>query len=138
MDMRRRSQLLMLVENDPYFIYLLRLYAEQSGFRVISTSAGHEVLAIAKRERPTVIVLDLDLPEVDGADVLSALRSDPLTQEIPVVICIWADDKQGFEVGEAEYLLRKPMRYDHFLTALRDIGLSPLDHPGKGWHSWSS
>ena len=53
---------LLLVENDPYFIYLLKLYAEQSGFSVVNTSSGSGVFALAQQEQPAVIVLESELP----------------------------------------------------------------------------
>jgi peptide/nickel transport system ATP-binding protein len=121
----------MLVENDPYFIYLLKLYAEQSGFSVISTSSGQQALALAKREQPNVIVLESDLPEMDGDAVLRSLRSDPLTQAIPVVLCMWRDTERDFENSGVETLLRKPMQYEDFLVALRDIGVLSKGSAGK-------
>jgi len=126
-----RSQSLMLVENDPYFIYLLKLYAEQSGFDVISTSSGQHALTLAKREQPNVIVLESDLPEMDGDAVLRSLRSDPLTQAIPVVLCMWRDTERDFENSGVETLLRKPMQYEDFLVALRDIGVLSQGSAGK-------
>ena len=126
-----KSQSLMLVENDPYFIYLLKLYAEQSGFEVISTSSGHQAVALAKREQPAVIVLESDLPEMDGEAVLRSLRSDPLTQAIPVVLCMWRDAEWDHRDSGVGSCLRKPMQYGDFLAALRDIGVVPKEHTGK-------
>jgi len=121
----------MLVENDPYFIYLLKLYAEQSGFRVISTSSGQQAVTLARREQPTVIVLESDLPEMDGDAVLRSLRSDPMTRTIPVVLCMWRDAEWDHGNSEVETCLRKPMQYEDFLTALRDSGVVPQGYAGK-------
>jgi peptide/nickel transport system ATP-binding protein len=121
----------MLVEHDPYFIYLLKLYAEQSGFNVISTSSGQQALALAKQEQPSVILLEADLPEMDGGAVLRSLRSDPLTRAIPVVFCTWRDTERNYEHCEVESLLSKPMQYEDFLAALRDIGVLPQGYARK-------
>lgn len=122
---------LMLVENDPYFIYLLKLYAEQSGFVVINTNSGLNALSLAEEERPTVIVLESDLPEVTGWEILQDLRSRPLTHEIPVVMCLWHDSQQLCDMTHTERLLRKPMQYEDFVVALKGVGVWPENGPAK-------
>ncbi len=118
---------LLLVENDPYFIYLLRLYAEQSGFAVISTNSGLGAFRLAQQELPTVIVLESEMPEIDGWEILRKLRAEPCTDSIPVVICLWQDSKTECQMTGAETLLHKPMQYDDFVTALKGVGVFPRD-----------
>ncbi len=120
---------LMVVENDPYFIYLLRLYAEQSGFSVVSTNSGSGALALAEQELPSVIVLESELPEINGWEILRELRDHPLTQTIPVVICLWQDSKKECEASCLESLLCKPMGYEDFVVALKGVGAWPADNP---------
>ncbi len=122
---------LLLVENDPYYIYLLRMYAEQSGFAVVVASSGMGVEALAQREKPVVIVLESDLPEVSGWEVLSRLRSEPCTQTTPVVICLWQDSERGYEVHSTEFVLHKPMEFDDFVYALSTLGVLSGDNLGR-------
>lgn len=118
---------LMVVENDPYFIYLLRLYAEQSGFAVVCTNSGQSALSLAEQEQPSVIVLESELPEINGWEILRELRAHPLTHTIPVVICLWQDSKQECGPSHSESFLQKPMGYEDFVTALKGIGVWPGD-----------
>jgi CheY-like chemotaxis protein len=122
---------LMVVENDPYFIYLLRLYAEQSGFAVVSTNSGLSALALAEQELPSVIVLESELPEINGWEILRALRTHPLTRAIPVVICLWQDSRQECEASHSEGMLHKPMGYEDFVAALKGVGAWPTDNPER-------
>ncbi len=122
---------LLLIENDPYYIYLLRMYAEQSGFAVVVASSGMGVVALAQQEQPTVIVLEWDLPEVNGWEILSRLRAEPCTRTTPVVICLWQDSERGYEVRSSEFLLHKPMEFHDFVHALSTLGVLSSDHPAR-------
>jgi CheY-like chemotaxis protein len=122
---------LMVVENDPYFIYLLRLYAEQSGFAVVCTNSGLGALALAEQERPSVIVLESELPEINGWEILRSLRTRPLTYTIPVVMCLWQDSKQECNASPSEGFLHKPMGYEDFVVALKDVGVWPANNPER-------
>ncbi len=126
---------LLLVENDPYYIYLLRLYAEQSGFAVVTASSGMGAVTLAQREQPTVIVLESDLPEVDGWEILGLLRAEPCTRMTPVVICLWQDSDRRFEATESEFFLRKPMEFHDFVSALRRLGVLSADNPARTRYS---
>jgi CheY-like chemotaxis protein len=126
---------LMVVENDPYFIYLLRLYAEQSGFTVVSTNSGLSALALAEQERPCVIVLESELPEINGWEILRRLRDCPLTHKIPVVMCLWQDSKQECEISHSESFLHKPMAYEDFVAALKSVGAWPMNNSERSVHA---
>jgi CheY-like chemotaxis protein len=121
----------MLVENDPYFIYLLKLYAEQSGFSVVNTSSAAGAVALARQELPVVIILESELPEITGWEILELLRSEPCTQQIPVVMCLWQDSRHQAESTSCETVLHKPMQFDDFVLALSGIGVLPEDSPAR-------
>lgn len=122
---------LMLIENDPYFIYLLRLYAEQSGFSVISTNSGLNALSLAQRECPQIIVIEWDLPEITGLELLRSLRSESQLQKTPIVLCLWADSRRECDITDREIVLHKPMQYEDFVTALKRVGAWPEGNPDR-------
>jgi CheY-like chemotaxis protein len=122
---------LMVVQNDPYFIYLLRLYAEQSGFDVVCTNSGLGALALAEQERPSVIILESELPEITGWEILRRLRDRPITHTIPVVMCLWQDSQPGCETSCSESFLLKPMGYENFVAALKGVGAWPANNPER-------
>jgi CheY-like chemotaxis protein len=114
---------IMVVGNDSSFCYLMRRYAKKSMHRAVFAYLGEEALALARREKPAVVVLEVGRPGTMGWSVLRELRADQVTRDIPVVLCSWGDEgEQGLEEG-ADVCLRKPILYEDFLTALTDIGI---------------
>ncbi len=114
---------IMIVEDDPAFTYLMRRYVERSGCRPISTAYGRKALSLAKAEMPSVIVLDIMLPEMDGWDVLKELRNDPVTSSVPVVLCTMLEEKARGQAEGAAAFLRKPVMYQDFLATMVDVGI---------------
>lgn len=77
-------------------------------------------------DAPTVVLLDLKLPKVDGLEVLRQLRADPRTRILPVVILTSSKEEQdrlkGYSLGANSYI-RKPVDFDQFTEAVRQLGL---------------
>jgi two-component system response regulator len=75
---------------------------------------------------PKVILLDLKLPKVDGLEVLRAIKSDPRTQIIPVVVLTSSkqesDIVESYRLGVNSYIV-KPVDFDKFVVAVRDLGM---------------
>src|SRR5438552_17355936 len=69
------SQTVLVVEDDPKIVNLLGLYLKREGFNVASAADGREALDAATRIRPSLIILDLMLPHMDGAEVCRRLRA---------------------------------------------------------------
>ena len=77
-------------------------------------------------ERPALVLLDLNLPRVEGLEVLRRIRSDPRTRLLPVVILTSSREErdiiEGYSLGANSYV-RKPVNFDEFLEAARQLGL---------------
>ena len=81
--MTRPARPILVVDDDPKIVRLVRTYLEHDGFRVTEASDGKSALAAIALDPPSLVVLDLLLPEVDGLEVLRAVRR---TQRTPVVM----------------------------------------------------
>ncbi|MGD0164494.1 MAG: response regulator [Candidatus Sulfotelmatobacter sp.] len=110
----------------------LRLATERAlaraGYEVSSTADGSEVLRVAREKLPNLILLDMLLPKMSGPDVLKALKSDPVTKAIPVVVMTGLSQKNAarlVEDGAVGFLEKGDLALDKgpekLLTALQDI-----------------
>jgi CheY-like chemotaxis protein len=109
----------MVVEDDRDCIYLWERYASTVGYHVVGTSRGEEALTLAQREKPALVILDIMLPGMDGWKVLQSLKTDPTTQDIPVVMCSALDEQARAVLEGADGYLRKPVRLCEFVHCLQ-------------------
>jgi CheY-like chemotaxis protein len=116
---------LMLVEDDPEDLYLIRRYIKSSGCRMINTGLGEEAVALACQEKPDLILLDIRLPGINGWEVLEALKAESATQTIPVLMFSGLDEVEDGQARGAFGYLKKPVRYRDFLNALAEVGVKP-------------
>ncbi len=114
-----------IVEDDPHSLDLLCLYVKRAGVEVMTAGDGGQGLDLIRRVRPAAVVLDIELPTLDGWDLLALLKADPATAPIPVVVVSMVDERgKGFALGAAEYLV-KPVRGDEVRAALARVGGLP-------------
>jgi signal transduction histidine kinase/CheY-like chemotaxis protein len=98
---------ILVIDDDPDAADLLTRALEKGGYRVLVASSGMEGLVLATKHRPLAITLDVMLPGMDGWSVLGALKSDPDTADIPVIMVTLLQDRQmGFSLGASDYLTK--------------------------------
>ncbi len=107
------SSTIMIVDDELTTIEILQAFLQGEGYdRFVTTTDSREAVALARRERPDVLLLDLMMPEVGGLDVLRAIRSDEDLQHLPVIILTSSTDAetklQALEIGATD-LLGKPV-----------------------------
>ena len=114
----RRQEKILLVDDDTDFLELATRLLIKEGFSPISTDAPESVLQVARTVRPTAIFVDILMPGLNGWDVLSTLKSDPVTAGIPVVMLSVVDDRQkAIEFGACA-LVTKPLDSSKIRIAL--------------------
>jgi DNA-binding response OmpR family regulator len=128
--LERQHLLAVICDDDPVIREFLKPRFEARGFQVQLAKDGDELLEIARRIRPSIIVLDRVMPGLDGLDVLRALKSNSATHRIPVVILTSKsqprDVTEGLRIGAAAYLA-KPFSPDQVLAkCLEILGLGKL------------
>src|SRR5262245_47847485 len=95
----------LVIDDDVTARELISEHLRAEGFSVVTAAGGMEGLKLAKELRPTVITLDVMMPDLDGWSVLTALRQDPEVGDVPVVIITIVDEqRRGIALGAAGYL----------------------------------
>jgi len=101
---------ILVVDDEPEAIELIEFNLRQAGFDVLSAADGGEALARARSALPSLIVLDLMLPEVDGIEVCKILRRDASTSSIPIIMltarAAEIDRILGLELGADDYITK--------------------------------
>ena len=77
---------LLLAEDDEFSRDMLVRRLERQGFEMIAAADGREALLAARQHHPDLILMDLDMPVLDGHGAMQALRSDPRTFSIPIIV----------------------------------------------------
>jgi CheY-like chemotaxis protein len=109
---------ILLIEDDPSAVRLIRTYLEGDGHRLRVCSEGESGISEARREVPSVILLDVLLPGKDGWEVLRELKQDPILRDVPVVVLTVVDERQlAMALGAEDYFL-KPVDRDALLARL--------------------
>jgi signal transduction histidine kinase/DNA-binding response OmpR family regulator len=97
----------LVIDDDPEAREVITRFLAKEGFSPVSASTGKQGLQLAKELRPAAITLDALMPGMDGWTVLAALKADPETAEIPVVMLSILDNQDlGFALGAADYLTK--------------------------------
>ncbi|MBI5442084.1 MAG: response regulator [Deltaproteobacteria bacterium] len=117
----RTTRTVLVIEDDPSSLELIRKLLEAEGMRAIAARGGAEGVELARKERPSAITLDLLMPKVDGWEVLRELKADPATRSIPVLIVSCLDRREeGTRKGADAYLV-KPLERESFARALKEL-----------------
>jgi len=98
---------ILVIDDDPSALELAQRSLVKQGFSVVTADNGKDGLALAKKVHPQAITLDVMMPGMDGWQVLTALKSDPETADIPVILMSMVDDRElGFALGAVDYLTK--------------------------------
>ncbi|WP_131767700.1 response regulator [Candidatus Protofrankia californiensis] len=112
---------ILIVDDELQILRALRITLHARGYDVITASTGRQALAAAATEQPNIILLDLGLPDIDGTDVIHALRD---WTAIPIIVLsgrAGSNDKVGALDAGADDYVTKPFRVDELLARLRAV-----------------
>ncbi len=114
-----RTNRVLVIDDDATVRSLMRRYLSREGFEVVTADGGREGLEFARDLHPSVITLDVFMPDMDGWSVLQAIKQDAELSRIPVIMMTISDEKQkGFTLGASGYLTKPVDRVQ--LTQLLD------------------
>jgi DNA-binding response OmpR family regulator len=101
---------ILIVDDEPAILDLVRFTLEDAEVRIVEASDGVEALALARRVRPDLILLDVHMPRLDGLEACQQIRRDPALARTPIVMLTAAgqeaDRARGREAGADEYLTK--------------------------------
>ena len=115
------SQKILVVDDELDIVKVVRAYLEQASFRVITASDGQQALAVFHHEQPDLIVLDLNLPKMDGLDVCRAIRRESSVPIIMLTARVEETDRLiGLEIGADDYIV-KPFSPREVVARVRTV-----------------
>ena len=98
---------MLVVDDDPHVIELARLYLERDGYRVLCAGDGVAGLTLAREEQPSLVVLDVMLPYLNGLDVCRTLRRESSVPIIMLTARVEEDDRlSGLDLGADDYVTK--------------------------------
>lgn len=114
-------QTILVVDDEPQILRLVRAYLEEAGFRVITASDGEEALYVARHEQPDLIVLDILMPKMDGLEFTRRIRRE---RDIPIIMLTArveeTDRIVGLELGADDYVT-KPFSPRELVARVRAV-----------------
>lgn len=112
---------ILVIDDDPVALALTKRYLHRQEYRFFMASTGKEGLSLAEKYHPDIVLLDLMMPEIDGWTVLSSLKQNPSTQDIPVIVLTMLDESElGGDLDIKGYL-RKPIDWIQLENLIHDI-----------------
>jgi DNA-binding response OmpR family regulator len=115
------NELILVVDDEKEILKLARDYLERAGFRVLGASEGVTALAVARGDQPDLVVLDLNLPGMDGLDVCRTLRQE---SDVPIIMLTARVDETdrliGLELGADDYI-SKPFSPRELVARVRAV-----------------
>ena len=125
---------ILVVEDDPDIANMLRLYFAGDTYSVAVTALGNKALDMCRKQMPSLIILDIMLPDTDGFSVFQHLRADPYTKHIPVIFLTQRDARTdqltGLELGASDYIT-KPFDLHELKLRVRNLLQVTVQNAGR-------
>jgi CheY-like chemotaxis protein len=117
----------LIVEDSPVQALALQQLLEDKGLHVLQAAEASTGIALAEKHLPDVILLDIEMPVIDGIETLRRLKANPRTQDVPVVILTAHGRaqlaRQGLELGVADFIPKDAFADKVLLETLRQLGI---------------
>ncbi len=115
------AQTILVVDDEPHIVRLVRAYLEEAGFRVVTASDGQEALYVARHEKPDLVVLDVLMPRMDGLEFTRHIRRE---RDIPIIMLTARAEETdrivGLELGADDYVT-KPFSPKEVVARVRAV-----------------
>jgi DNA-binding response OmpR family regulator len=119
--------LILLVEDSPTQALEIQSHLQDYGFTVLVAEDGVSGLRCVDEHGPDLVVLDVNLPKMDGFQVCRRLKRDPQTARIPVIMLTVADSSEstitGLEAGADDYIPKDIFAVDNLISTMQSLGI---------------
>ena len=116
------APLILLAEDHPSNVITIESYLEAKGYRLIVAENGQEAIALAQTEKPDLILMDIQMPVLDGLSAIRQLRQDPAFQTLPIIaltaLAMAGDQEKCLQAGANDYL-SKPVRLRELVECIQ-------------------
>ncbi len=115
---------ILVVDDEPFMIDVLQKFLTISGFETVGALNGEDALVLVKVEQPDAVILDLMLPDIEGYEVCSRIRSFPATAHLPVIILSARTEESSVQramaAGATAYLT-KPVKFPVLMAEIKRV-----------------
>lgn len=115
---------ILLVDDEEGFVSIIKEALEVRGFGVVTVKSAVEAGLELSGEKPDLILMDIRLPNIDGLEACTAIKNNPSTREIPVIIISAVSDesviKKAYETGVIDYFI-KPVDIEKLVNRIKEI-----------------
>lgn len=116
---------ILAVDDEPSVLALLEKRLVSAGYEVLTASSGKDALEMARKEKPSLIILDILMPDMDGSELAAILHQDPQLNSIPILFltCLYTkreEQKEGHEIGH-NFFLAKPYDPKELLDEIQSL-----------------
>jgi DNA-binding response OmpR family regulator len=116
---------ILIVEDDDFLLQMYVTKLELEGFQVVSAVDGIKGLRLAKKDKPDLVLLDLQLPELSGFEVLEDLKRSNETKQIPVLVLTNFSQKEDIDrclnLGASDYLIKAHFVPSEVIAKIKNI-----------------
>ena len=122
------NELILIVEDNPQSLKLVRDILQAKGYQTLEAETGEEGVRLARERQPALILMDIQLPGINGIEALHRLRADPVTSATPVIAVtasVMTQDRSRIMAAGFNGFQSKPISVNQLLAAVRDA----LDKP---------
>jgi two-component system alkaline phosphatase synthesis response regulator PhoP len=129
--MTEMAKKIFVIDDEPQIVKVLKAYLEKAGYQVITASDGKAALSIFQREKPDFLILDLNLPGMDGLELCKAIRRDSNVPILMLTARVEETDRLiGLELGADDYVL-KPFSPREVVARVKTIFRRSIAEPIK-------
>ena len=119
------KELILIVEDDEFFSGLVAQKLNQGGFDVLIARSGQQAFEIIEEKKPALMILDLMMPEMDGFEVISKIKQDEKTKDIPIVVLSNLGQREevdkAMSLGADDFLIKVNFTLDEIVEKIKEM-----------------